>query len=254
MVESISSMPDLENIPAYLRDVANRTAEELWKVARQETTSARLVLPNYRGGKRRVSEQEARSIAQRLVADGEYFFSIETPTDGLYNFTGREGHRGRSAQHDMSLYLSADPVSVAAHIEFKQGHKSGDDGIQVIAKDLEKLIGSMRHSLWFHSFALPRKNEFEKLRRVFLSAIDRVLSRRIPSADAQVVLAFCAVVEPVAWIAGPAPWVDVRHMIDQFPVAGSSVHASWVRSTPTESLSPPRDELEFEDDADGERP
>jgi hypothetical protein len=237
----------IDDVPAYLRDLAERTSLELWKVSRRETTTTRLVLPSYRAGGRRVSEQEARSIAQRLVADGKYYFSIETPTDGLYKFTGKEGTPPRSASHDMSLYLSVDPASVAAHIEFKQGHRSGDTGIQVIAKDLEKLVGSARHSLWFHSFPLPTENEFSQLRGSFAAALERVLAKGMPPPEVRIILAFCAVVDPIAWLAGPVAWTDLRALIEQFPVVSPVAHPAWSRTAPSQRLPPPRGDLEFDD-------
>lgn len=68
----------LDDVPDFLRGLAQRVAVELWNVARREPAMTRLVLPTYRDGSHRVSEQEARSIAQRLVADSHYYFSIET--------------------------------------------------------------------------------------------------------------------------------------------------------------------------------
>jgi hypothetical protein len=240
-------MPELDAVPAFMRELAEHVALELWKVVRREATTSRLVLPTYRDGSHRVSEQEARSIAQRLVADSHYYFSIETPTDGLYKFSGKDDTRPRSASHDMSLYLSPDPKSVAAHVEFKQGHKSGFTGIQVIAKDLEKLVGSARHSLWFHCFAKATHNEFEMLRSFFVPAFDRVRASPLPAAP-RVVLAFCAVVEPVAWIAGPVAWTDIFELIDRFPIVGAPVHEGWSRHVPTGPLESAKGAVTFEDD------
>lgn len=132
-----------------------------------ETTRSRLVLPVYRNKKRRVSEQEARSIAQRIVAASDrFFYSIETPTPGTHKFSGVDDGLPRSAQHDLSFYTSPDPTaddSLVAHAEFKQGHASGERGVMVIAKDLIKLLDSRKHSLWFHSFPKPTKNEFVQI-------------------------------------------------------------------------------------------
>lgn len=243
------AMPELDDVADFLRGLAERVAVELWNVARREPTTTRLVLPTYRGGSHRVSEQEARSIAQRLVADSDYYFSIETPTDGLYKFSGKDDTRPRAASHDMSLYLSAEPSSVAAHVEFKQGHKSGPTGIQVIAKDLEKLVGSARHSLWFHCFAKPTHNELKMLRSFFVPAFDRARARSLPSAP-RVVLAFCAVVEPVAWIAGPVGWTDVAALIDQFPIVGTPVHDGWSHYVPTRPLESTTGPVAFEDEGE----
>ncbi len=241
-----------QNVSDYLRDLASRVAQDLWKVARREVTSARLVLPTYRDGGTRLSEQEARSIAQRIVADGPYFFSVETPTLGRHSFTGK-GKRPRSAQHDMSLYVSpADPP--VAHIEFKQGHKSdkGGSGVQVIAKDLEKLVSSAResssHSLWFHSFREPTKNEFSKLQGFFSRALAGAVLKATPPTEARVVLAFCAVVDaPVIWLAGPVPWSEVRGLIDGFPVVGQA-HPAWSRIEPDHLLEPPVAGLKIEEE------
>jgi hypothetical protein len=232
----------------YLRQIASDTAAELWRVVRREANRARLVLPRYRSGKVRVSEQESRSIAQHLVSRGPFWYSIETPTPTRHNFTGIEGSIGRSAQHDLSLYLANDPATLIANIEFKQGHKSGKAGVQVIAKDLEKLLASGRHSLWFHSFPLPTTNELCMIRGFFLDAIKRVVSPATPVEGAQVVLAFCAVIDPVLWVAGPVPWAQVGSLLDRFPMATSRPHEAWTREVPNTPEPPPPSPLSFDDD------
>ena len=217
----------------FLRSLAEETARELWRVARKETTPSRLVLPTYRNGTRRVSEQEARSIAQRVVAASDrFFFSIETPTVGTHKFSGAPEGNPRSAQHDLSFYTSPDPQAVGslvAHAEFKQGHRSGNDGVMVIARDLIKLIDSDRDSLWFHSFPKPTPNEFQKLHALFRLALLHAFEKRPPGHKARVILAFCAVVEPTAWIAGPLSWLETRDAIDTFPVSSATPHSAWCK-------------------------
>lgn len=243
-----------QGAPAYLRSLAEHTAQELWKVARLELNVGRLLLPLYRAGAVRVSEQEARSIAQRLISVGSYWYTIETPTRDTFNFTGQAGSAGRSAQHDLSLYAEARPQDVVAHMEFKQGHRSGDDGIQLIAKDLAKLLASGEHSLWFHSFPKPTRVEFSALRENFLGALERVLpaGKALARPETKVILAFCAVVDPELWIAGPMPWLDLRAAFDQFPVVSKAPHRAWSRIAPAVPEPPPPISIEFPVEAPAE--
>ena len=234
------------DVPSYLRSLAAEAVLELWRVASQGGNAARLVLPRYRNGKLRVSEQEARSIVQRLIASHEHFyFSIETPTPKI---TGK----GRSGLHDLSLHSSYDGNSIEAHAEFKQGYGSGEAGIKVIEKDLIKLIdsakhSSAKHSLWFHSFPKLTKHEFDKLRVLFLEALDRAFQRSQPPPEARVVLAFCAVMAADAWLAGPVSWAEVCELIDRFPFVASPHHPAWERCKPPVSMPKLVEKIELVD-------
>lgn len=41
------------------------------------------------------------------------------------------------------------------------------------------------------------------------------------------ILVFCAVIDPAAWIAGPLSWCEAKAAIEQFPVSSISPHPLW---------------------------
>ena len=98
--------------PAGISSQCRRTDRLLWEAyARSECGSAdtdrcRLLFPGYRGkkkgekGKLRVSEQGARfAFVEALRTAGQFRYSVETPTDKTYQFTGQHEE---SAQTDLT--------------------------------------------------------------------------------------------------------------------------------------------------------
>ena len=74
-----------------------------------EPDRCRLLFPRYRKdedcekAKLRVSEQEARfAFVEALCKGGKFRYSVETPTDKLYRFTGET--KEVSAQTDLTVY------------------------------------------------------------------------------------------------------------------------------------------------------
>jgi hypothetical protein len=187
-----ADMADVPDTATYLHQLANLTTFDLWRAARREPNVANLVFPNHRGTEvHRVSEQEARCIAQRLITEAGYYFSIETPTKGRFKFRGKETSRARSAQHDLSLYTAATPDTLVGHLEFKQGHRTERAGVGVheIYKDLVKLVDSGLDSLWFHSFPKPTKNEFAQLKKFFGEATPKALATAKAQPKARIIIA-----------------------------------------------------------------
>ena len=118
--------------------------------------TCRLRFPEYRDGRRRISEQEARfafvggfSGSSVSLPDG-FTFAVENPTYAEYTFTGA----GRSAATDLSVYGPMSGARPVANIEFKSGGfselRSDDSSIR---KDLAKLlIERVDAAVWFHLF------------------------------------------------------------------------------------------------------
>lgn len=188
----------MAHIPTYLHNLARRTTAELWKAARREPNVANLVFANHREtAKHRVSEQESRCIAQRLITESGYFFSIETPTKGTFEFRGWQSSGDRAAQHDLSHYTAPTPDTVVGHREFKQRHRSekDDTGITDIYKDPLKLVDSGLDALWFHLFSRPTRNGFSMLRKFFTAAMPKALAKAKPKPEAFITLALCSVLE-----------------------------------------------------------
>ena len=154
--------------PAGISSQCRRTDRLLWEAyARSECGSAdtdrcRLLFPRYRekeegekeqGGKRdlRVSEQGARfAFVEALCTAGQFRYSVETPTDKTYQFTGET--KEISAQTDLTVY-DLQTRCRRCNVEFKAGGISPsaqERNKQKIYKDVEKLMRERVWGLWFH--------------------------------------------------------------------------------------------------------
>lgn len=105
----------------------------------------------------RVSEQEARFIMAGELAKSGLAYSVETPTQGLYQFTGKTAI---SANTDVTVYPCNTGGSLDRHwnVEFKSGGFGGErgdntqaNGIMSIQKDIEKLLREEADGFWFHT-------------------------------------------------------------------------------------------------------
>ena len=154
--------------PNGISSQCRRTDRLLWEAyARSDcgstdTDRCRLLFPRYRGkkegekGKLRVSEQGARfAFVEALCTAGQFRYSVETPTDKTYKFTGKHEE---SAQTDLTLY-DLDTTSRLCNVEFKAGGKSMKGGktdetheahVFPIFKDVLKLMREPVWGLWFH--------------------------------------------------------------------------------------------------------
>ena len=108
----------------------------------------RLVFPRYRDKGLRVSEQEARFAFVEALCQGPFRYSVETPTDKLYQFTGK---KKLSAQTDLAVH-DANGRCRICNVEFKEGgiSPSNESRISAIYKDVQKLLREPRWGLWFH--------------------------------------------------------------------------------------------------------
>ena len=106
----------------------------------------RLLFPNYRGGLLRVSEQEARFAFVESLNRGPLLYSVEAPTDKLYQFTGKTP---LSAQTDLALHDGNGKR--ICNVEFKaKGVSPSANKHFSISKDLQKLLREPIWGLWFH--------------------------------------------------------------------------------------------------------
>lgn len=126
------------------------TDHSLWQsyhAAREGShTPGRIVFPKTSKGEVRVSEQEAKLCLIRHVANSPFSYSVETPTQLTYCFTG-VGRR--NAMTDVTLYEDGAP---RANIEFKSGNVSAKrKNTTHITKDIEKLVCENVDAFWFHT-------------------------------------------------------------------------------------------------------
>lgn len=160
-----------DTLPAGVSSLCRRTDRLLWEAyERSEGESAktdrcRLLFPRYRKkeectkGKLRVSEQGARfAFVEALCTGGQFLYSVETPTDKLYQFTGET--KKISAQTDLTVYDK--DKSRLCNVEFKKGGwsmkgrepdgsgESSKSNVFPIHKDVLKLMREPVWGLWFH--------------------------------------------------------------------------------------------------------
>ena len=85
----------MENFGTKLENVIIKS----FTILRNNDSGSRLKFPTYRNGQRRVSEQELRFVfveqLQDLLKEYDFFYSIETPTNGKYKFS-ENGKYGNS--------------------------------------------------------------------------------------------------------------------------------------------------------------
>ena len=191
--------------------IIKETCKELIAVYHGQSSRSSFIYPCYRNGDIRISEQEARfAFVEAIARRSGYAYSVETPTMGLYSFSGQGS---RSACVDLTLFESsalymepndhlftkfidekfkdlelANKVDVGpnrmANIEFK----SHNVNQEYIDKDIEKLVienGIWPHprAIWFHLFKSTDQGTlaslFDKFNKAIISCFDRILPTAI---------------------------------------------------------------------------
>ncbi len=149
--------------PAGISSQCIRTDRLLWEAYRRSeskcagTDRCRLLFPRYREkedrteGDLRVSEQGARfAFVEALCTAGQFRYSVETPTDKTYQFTGET--KEISAQTDLTVY-DLQTRCRRCNVEFKAGGISPSaqkKNKEKIYKDVQKLMREPVWGLWFH--------------------------------------------------------------------------------------------------------
>ncbi len=146
-----------DRIFEFLLELTQESAMELIKIYRQRSdTTTQMVIPKFRNGKLRISEQEFRftltNMFEKFPLSG-LSYSVETPTEGLYSFS-KKGER--SASSDLSFYYGGKKV---LNIEFKSHNPS----YYSIEKDIEKLIKEPNCGAWLHIFENENSKTIERL-------------------------------------------------------------------------------------------
>ena len=144
-----------EELHPDISSTCRRADSLLWDAYARSTDSqpdasgeGRLVFPRYRDKRLRVSEQEARFAFVEALCQGPFRYSVETPTDKLYKFTGK---KCLSAQTDLAVHDASGKCRIC-NVEFKEGgiSPSNNSKISAIYKDVQKLLSEPRWGLWFH--------------------------------------------------------------------------------------------------------
>ena len=177
----------VKQLPSGISRICGLTDCLLWEeYARSASQSndpdrCRLLFPRYRkkkDGKEkedlRVSEQEARFVfVEALCTDGQFRYSVETPTDKRYQFKGKK--KAISAQTDLTVY-DLERCRLC-NVEFKAGGisaraKSKDP----IFKDVQKLMREPVWGLWFHLLESTESKTITELLKVIREGICKVRS------------------------------------------------------------------------------
>jgi hypothetical protein len=131
-----------------IMEINRRLCYDIWSLSAANGAplglSPRLLLPVGRNQKPRLSEQEARFLYCALLNGLGYFYSVETPTEGVYK---QKGRNASTAASDLSLYRYEDSTfRKLVNVEFK----AHNPGYELFRKDVEKLLGEGIIGNWFH--------------------------------------------------------------------------------------------------------
>lgn len=173
---------DLESI----RSICWSTDDRLWDAYDRSIFDdgrapaiCRLVFPRYseeRGGRLRVSEQEARFAFADALAAEPFEYSVETPTQEGYQLSGV---KPLSAQTDLTLYEpGGEPL---LNVEFKsKGASPAAKSSFRIGKDVQKLLRESPPGLWFHLLERVDSTSIGKLLSVIASELVDLLGQFAP--------------------------------------------------------------------------
>ena len=130
-------------------EVNQRVCFDLWRIAASNQVpsalSPHLIFPEKRDRNVRISEQEARILYCHQLNATQYYYSIETPTQDVYQQTGTSPI---SASSDVSLYVhTGQAFQKMINVEFKAHNVP----VENIRKDIEKLIKERIAGNWFHT-------------------------------------------------------------------------------------------------------
>ena len=145
----------------------------------------RLIYPIKRDEMARISEQESKLLYCNILNNTSYFYSIETPTEKSYQFTGNSE---LSARTDLTIYQQNEGIfERLVNVEFKAHNQDEKNFI----KDIEKLLREGLTGNWFHTLknidsrTLP--NIFEKMKNSFQKMIASIDNK----VDISVVFCYC---------------------------------------------------------------
>jgi hypothetical protein len=167
-----------------LTDLCHETDRSLWEAyaCSQGAPSGapgitRLLFPRYRPApssepQLRVSEQEARFAFVESLCRGRFKYSVETPTDETYSFTGS---KEISAQTDLTLLdMGGDRL---CNIEFKaKGRSLSAESNFSISKDIQKLRREPVWGMWFHLLESTNNSTITDLLEVMAHEIAQIES------------------------------------------------------------------------------
>ena len=184
-----------------LIEINRRLSFNLWYLTnvleKPHGLSPRLILPKRRSGQIRISEQEARFLYCGLLNTLNYYYSVETPTEQVYQQTGQEWG---SAASDLSLYVHrVDGFKKIANVEFK----AHNPAVGYIRKDIEKLIKEGIIGNWFHTIKNVDRGTFPSLFAKFIDSF-KELSGIVSGKEISIIFCFCVIEKR---------WACIKHFL-----------------------------------------
>lgn len=134
--------------------------------------AGRLVFPQYRDGRLRVSEQEARFAFIEALSQGPLRYSVEAPTSKLYSFSGT---RALSAMTDPQLHDESEIGICNVEFKAKRVSSSAQDNSRIY-KDVQKLLREPVWGLWFHLLEDINNSTLINFLDVMIRQIEKVQS------------------------------------------------------------------------------
>ena len=184
---------------AEISDLCKRADAGLWDAFARSVGSqpvgsgaGRLVFPQYRNKRLRVSEQEARFAFVEALAQGPLRYSVEAPTSKCYSFRGK---KPRSASSDLQLH-SMNEKGVC-NVEFKASgvSLSAQDNFPIY-KDVQKILREPVWGLWFHLLERVDKWTIIKFLSVLATQVVRVQSEFVGDVQAPGLTIHVCVLQP----------------------------------------------------------
>jgi hypothetical protein len=137
-----------------------------------DKTGTKLVFPIKRDGTKRVSEQEAKFVfVKHIEQDGNFFYSVEAPTEREYQFSGKTIER--SGNIDVCLYENGERKHL---IEFKALNQKQLS----FSKDFEKLLydKEVLDNYFIHIVENSDSGTLPNIKKKYRQAIDDANSKR----------------------------------------------------------------------------
>jgi hypothetical protein len=154
----------------------------------------RLIFPRYsdqRGGKLRVSEQEARFAFAEALSATQFEYSVETPTVEGYQLTGS---KPLSAQTDLTVYEPHGDALLNAEFKSKGVSPAAKSSFP-IAKDVQKLLREPVTGLWFHLFERINRTSIGNLTNVLASHMVSTLGEFVRESYSKTIYVHICVLE-----------------------------------------------------------
>lgn len=114
-------------------------------------------------------------------------YSVETPTDCTYSFTGKSEE---SAQTDLTLWDSKGKEKLY-NVEFKANNPEQAS----IDKDIEKLVCEKPKGVWFHLFQNSDRGTFRSLGKKFTEAL---LRKEAKARTEEILFVICVMEKGIA--------------------------------------------------------